>query len=303
MVYMVSHEAFACRCAEGDVVLRQSYKPESYGKLYYACPKSKDIQHLQVILQDLQRLQAILLTFNTYKLFSKIFKELESAQIAKHWLWKNVYARQQWKCICIPNNIQLISAATISRNSQRNGKTMIWYKYCWLPLLLKHSRSKIQIETGQKLDVGFSTTTKQWKEMFSSSRYWRAGAMYRDVAPVQGQSHHSNPNQSSNIMFMEILVEIIKVRNLSSNHKGKLVLSVSKMQNDMLFNGKSHFSICKDTEETQAVMFQCEPKGEFLFELVDDSTKSFGTCSISVLELDLKLPTPKWLEFDSGILI
>ncbi|GJU23679.1 hypothetical protein Tco_1157021 [Tanacetum coccineum] len=32
MVYMVSHEAFACRCAEGDVVLRQSYKPESYAQ-------------------------------------------------------------------------------------------------------------------------------------------------------------------------------------------------------------------------------------------------------------------------------
>ncbi|GJX44274.1 hypothetical protein Tco_0260950 [Tanacetum coccineum] len=31
MVNMVPHEAFACRCAEGDVVLRQSYKPESYG--------------------------------------------------------------------------------------------------------------------------------------------------------------------------------------------------------------------------------------------------------------------------------
>ncbi|GJS08893.1 hypothetical protein Tco_0365689 [Tanacetum coccineum] len=28
---MVPHEAFACRCAEGDVVIRQSYKPESYG--------------------------------------------------------------------------------------------------------------------------------------------------------------------------------------------------------------------------------------------------------------------------------
>ncbi|GKF92489.1 hypothetical protein Tco_0279208, partial [Tanacetum coccineum] len=41
MVKMVPHEAFACRCAEGDVVLRQSYKPKSYGKLYYACPKSK----------------------------------------------------------------------------------------------------------------------------------------------------------------------------------------------------------------------------------------------------------------------
>ncbi|GKD24035.1 hypothetical protein Tco_1225738 [Tanacetum coccineum] len=31
MVNMVPHEAFGCSCAEGDVVLRQSYKPESYG--------------------------------------------------------------------------------------------------------------------------------------------------------------------------------------------------------------------------------------------------------------------------------
>ncbi|GKA77737.1 hypothetical protein Tco_0784274 [Tanacetum coccineum] len=30
---------------QGDVVLRQSYKPESYGKLYYACPKSKPPKH------------------------------------------------------------------------------------------------------------------------------------------------------------------------------------------------------------------------------------------------------------------
>nr|GEU30536.1 hypothetical protein [Tanacetum cinerariifolium] len=29
MAKMVPHEAFACSCAEGDVVLRQSYKPES----------------------------------------------------------------------------------------------------------------------------------------------------------------------------------------------------------------------------------------------------------------------------------
>ncbi|GKA02996.1 hypothetical protein Tco_0675777 [Tanacetum coccineum] len=45
MVNMVPHEAFACSCAEGDVVLRQSYKPESYDKLYYACPKSKPPKH------------------------------------------------------------------------------------------------------------------------------------------------------------------------------------------------------------------------------------------------------------------
>nr|GEX87950.1 hypothetical protein [Tanacetum cinerariifolium] len=29
MVNMVPHEAFACSCAEGNVVLRKSYKPES----------------------------------------------------------------------------------------------------------------------------------------------------------------------------------------------------------------------------------------------------------------------------------
>nr|GFB43220.1 hypothetical protein [Tanacetum cinerariifolium] len=31
MVNMMPHEAFACSCAEGDIVLRQSYKPESCG--------------------------------------------------------------------------------------------------------------------------------------------------------------------------------------------------------------------------------------------------------------------------------
>ncbi|GJW73484.1 hypothetical protein Tco_0132854 [Tanacetum coccineum] len=72
MVKMVLHEAFACSCAEGDVLLRQSYKPESCGKLYYACPKSKDIQHLQAVLQDLQRLQAILQDLQRLQTIGKI---------------------------------------------------------------------------------------------------------------------------------------------------------------------------------------------------------------------------------------
>ncbi|GKA54513.1 transposase, MuDR, MULE transposase domain protein [Tanacetum coccineum] len=38
---MVSYEAFACCCEAGDVVLRESYKPNTHGKLYYACPLSK----------------------------------------------------------------------------------------------------------------------------------------------------------------------------------------------------------------------------------------------------------------------
>nr|GFA68610.1 hypothetical protein [Tanacetum cinerariifolium] len=31
MLKMVPHEAFVCRCAKGDVVFRQSYKPENCG--------------------------------------------------------------------------------------------------------------------------------------------------------------------------------------------------------------------------------------------------------------------------------
>ncbi|GJV93389.1 hypothetical protein Tco_1541202 [Tanacetum coccineum] len=41
MVKMMPYEAFAYPCGVGDVVLRESYKPKTHGKLYYACPRSK----------------------------------------------------------------------------------------------------------------------------------------------------------------------------------------------------------------------------------------------------------------------
>nr|GEX18345.1 hypothetical protein CTI12_AA105810 [Tanacetum cinerariifolium] len=44
MVKMVPYEAFACPCGAGDVVLRESYKPKTRGKLYYACPRSKPLE-------------------------------------------------------------------------------------------------------------------------------------------------------------------------------------------------------------------------------------------------------------------
>ncbi|GKE87058.1 hypothetical protein Tco_1564533 [Tanacetum coccineum] len=42
---MVPYEAFACPCGSGDVVLRESYKPKTRGKLYYAYPRSKPRQN------------------------------------------------------------------------------------------------------------------------------------------------------------------------------------------------------------------------------------------------------------------
>nr|GEZ56963.1 hypothetical protein [Tanacetum cinerariifolium] len=41
MVKMVPYEAFACPCGAGDVVLRESYKLKTHGKIYYASPRSK----------------------------------------------------------------------------------------------------------------------------------------------------------------------------------------------------------------------------------------------------------------------
>ncbi|GKB13900.1 hypothetical protein Tco_1382815 [Tanacetum coccineum] len=42
---MVPYEAFVCPCRYGDVVLRESYKPKTRGKLYYACPRLKPRQN------------------------------------------------------------------------------------------------------------------------------------------------------------------------------------------------------------------------------------------------------------------
>nr|GEZ20341.1 hypothetical protein [Tanacetum cinerariifolium] len=53
MVKMLPHKAFVCSCAEGDVILRKSYKPESCGKLYYACPKSKILLWKETRLRQL----------------------------------------------------------------------------------------------------------------------------------------------------------------------------------------------------------------------------------------------------------
>ncbi|GKC21221.1 hypothetical protein Tco_1023371 [Tanacetum coccineum] len=52
MVMMVPHKAFACRCERGDVILRQAYTTENYGKLYYACPKSKKEDRLRDLMSS-----------------------------------------------------------------------------------------------------------------------------------------------------------------------------------------------------------------------------------------------------------
>nr|GFC02016.1 hypothetical protein [Tanacetum cinerariifolium] len=41
---MVRYEGFVCPCGARDVVLQESYKPKTLGKLYYACPRLKPLE-------------------------------------------------------------------------------------------------------------------------------------------------------------------------------------------------------------------------------------------------------------------
>ncbi|GJR41460.1 hypothetical protein Tco_1217144 [Tanacetum coccineum] len=117
MVNMVPYEAFACPFRAGDVVLRESYKPKTRGKLYYACPRSKPLEDTfgckfflwkeepvrllvgspgasttpiyspgssstPIILQDLQHLHAILQELQHLKVILWELQEMQSAQIA-----------------------------------------------------------------------------------------------------------------------------------------------------------------------------------------------------------------------------
>ncbi|GJZ89809.1 hypothetical protein Tco_0661736 [Tanacetum coccineum] len=123
MVLMVPYEAFACPYGAGDVVLRESYKPKTRGKLYYSCPRSnprqntfgcdffygkrnesvywsvllelqrlqfilRDLHQLQFILRDLQHLHAILQELRHLKAILWELQEMQSAQ-TKALAWKD----------------------------------------------------------------------------------------------------------------------------------------------------------------------------------------------------------------------
>lgn len=96
------------------------------------------------------------------------------------------------------------------------------------------------------------------------------------------------------------------IQNLPKDQKGKIYVSFSKSQPDVLFNAKRKLSISSAGEKMIA-SFQCEPKGELLFELQSYSnstlpiarSKVMGHTSISLedyLEPVSKLSDLKWLE-------
>ncbi|XP_027360144.1 glycine-rich domain-containing protein 1 isoform X4 [Abrus precatorius] len=189
--------------------------------------------------------------------------------------------------------------------------------------VLEHDDTDSDRTKGKKLDVGFSGTTKQWKDTFGTG-YWKAGAMYRGNAP---SPITSNPFSSSMICkkvvssnehlqeillqerkVVEVLLEFVGVKNLPEGHEGDLFVLFSKSQPDLFFDAKRRLSILSESKEKQVASFQCEPTGELIFELMSSSssklsirksTKTLGSASFSMkdyLDPVSKLYFEKWLE-------
>ncbi|KZV58438.1 hypothetical protein F511_22122 [Dorcoceras hygrometricum] len=230
----------------------------------------------------------------------------------------------------------------IKRNTEKSIKSfsvptydidLIWHthqlhpaSYCQdlleiMGKVLNHDDTVQDRTKGQKLDVGSSTTSKTFEEMYGS-RYWRAGAMYRGSTPSPVRTipypvsatkkvAASIENQKIDIpkiKDLEVMLEFVNVRNLPEEHKGSLSVSFCKTQPDVIFNVKRSLTIFSESGEKQVATFHCEPTGHLIFELMScsppslplpKSSKSLGLTSVSLedfLSPDSSLIVEKWLE-------
>ncbi|XP_010531340.1 PREDICTED: glycine-rich domain-containing protein 1-like [Tarenaya hassleriana] len=190
--------------------------------------------------------------------------------------------------------------------------------------ILEHDDTDSDRSKGKKLDTGFSGTTAQWEETFGR-RYWKAGAMYRGGAPAPvtnspfasdllGKEVSAEDSECHNVIqfpeveAVEVLLEIVGVKNLPDGHKGKPFVVFSKTQPDSLFNTERRLTVLSESGQKQVASFQCEPKGELCFRLMASSPckipvskepKDLGSASLSLREFLVpaaKLSVEKWLD-------
>lgn len=107
---------------------------------------------------------------------------------------------------------------------------------------------------------------------------------------------------------LQVLLEFVGVRGLPEGHKGTLSVLFSKSQPDLFFNAKNRLSIWSESGEKMVASFNCEPKGELLFELVSycpstlpikRTPRVLGSASLSLQDYLVpvsKLSDEKWLE-------
>ncbi|KAL9229519.1 hypothetical protein vseg_004977 [Gypsophila vaccaria] len=194
--------------------------------------------------------------------------------------------------------------------------------------VIQHDDSDSDNSKGSKLDIGYQDTTQQWQQMFGSS-YWKAGAMSKGKIPtpvtqapyksnVEANELDSSEKIGSEIQLptanaVEVILEFADVKNLPQEKKENLLVGISKKDHlDKVFNGRRWLGISSASEEKMFAYFKCEPKGEFLFELVSYSPtsdelkpnkamKALGSCSFSFEDLVAsrsQLSISKWVSVD-----
>ncbi|KAK9061940.1 hypothetical protein SSX86_019124 [Deinandra increscens subsp. villosa] len=186
--------------------------------------------------------------------------------------------------------------------------------------ILEHDDTDQNRGKGQKLDVGFSKTIKQWEELFGL-RYWKAGAMYRGSTPspltntpfipkLMDKFVDSNDKFQTLINLpdsnvIEVMLEFVEIENLPETYKKRVCILFSKEQPDGIFNVKRKLPIQSEFGKKQVATFECKPAGNLFFELVSgspsnlpptESVKTLGYCSISLEDLVLNLSVEKWLD-------
>ncbi|KAJ4873512.1 Glycine-rich domain-containing protein 2 [Raphanus sativus] len=178
--------------------------------------------------------------------------------------------------------------------------------------VLEHDDTDSDRSKGKKLDTGFSGTTSQWEETFGR-RYWKAGAMNRGDTPKPVTTSpyvflgKKLPAKEDAIKFpevkvIEVVLEIVGVKNLPDTHKGNVFIVFSKTQPDSLFNTERNLTACG---EKQVAMFKCEPTGELSFQLMSSKSKTLlGSASLSLSEFlcpVTRLSVEKWLELTTPV--
>ncbi|KAK9749676.1 hypothetical protein RND81_02G142900 [Saponaria officinalis] len=188
--------------------------------------------------------------------------------------------------------------------------------------VLHHNDTVSDRSPDKPLYTGFSQITAQWDEIFGKS-YWKAGTLHRGNSPtpvtqipvtfnsnVAGKQSSRNPViQFPSMKLVEVLLEFAEIKNLREEHRGNVIVYFSKKQADRLLNTKRSLAISSKSSEKRVASFQCEPTGEFLFELVSNSAASneptpqksmklLGSCSLSLEELTTngsQLSADTWL--------
>ncbi|KAH9300474.1 hypothetical protein KI387_012057 [Taxus chinensis] len=186
--------------------------------------------------------------------------------------------------------------------------------------VLEHDDMDSDRSQGKKLDVGFRETTRQWETIYGR-RYWRAGAMYKGEAPSplpfaplslentvsRGEPLFQNDgkwqdNYLTRVEIMEVLLEVVNVKNIPENQEDALFVRYYKQSN---CNDNSHGVDAKEVQISskskwkQVATFRCEASGVLSFELrsqssstseKNDCSKVLGYVSISLHTL-LDSPT------------